>query len=503
MIFSCVTTISSRAVYVFGLMAMKPGSTLRQPPPPRGDETLRKSQVLVVDDEELYRRALERILSRVGHEVLMARDASEALEAVRSQSVDLVLSDVQMPGINGLELVRQIHEIEPDLPCIVITGYSSAEDSVEAMRAGAFWYLEKPFEQERLDVIRRLVEQAIEHGRLKAENRALQSQLRSKYKFENIIGKSRALERVLNTVEKVADTESTVLITGESGTGKELIARALHFNSRRASMPLVTVNCGAIPEQLLESELFGHVKGAFTNAVSHREGRFGAADGGTIFLDEIGDMSSNLQVKLLRVLQERTFEPVGSSKTLHVDVRVIAATNQELEIAIEEKRFRADLFYRLNVLPIEMPPLRERADDIPLLVHYFIDRARQTRGARIESVTDDAMKLLIAYPWAGNVRELENMMERLIVLQGEGEIGVEELPRQFHEPTADLGSAAAMQLPDVEVPFKEAVDQLESDLILRALERTHWNKNKAAQLLGLNRTTLLEKIRKKGLEPPE
>jgi DNA-binding NtrC family response regulator len=287
------------------------------PPCSRGEGSLlRKSNVLIVDDEELYRRSLERILTRVGHNVISTRDASEALQVVTDQSVDLVLSDIQMPGINGLELVRQIRDVAPDLPCIVITGYGSPEQSVEALRAGAFWYLEKPFDQGHLDVVRRLVEQAIELGRLKAENRLLQSQLRSRYRFENIVGNSSALRAVLDIVAKVAETDSTVLITGESGTGKELIARAIHYNSPRAEQMLVTVNCGAIPEELLESELFGHVRGAFTNAVSHREGRFSLADGGTIFLDEIGDMSPNLQVKLLRVLQDRTFEAVGSSKTV-------------------------------------------------------------------------------------------------------------------------------------------------------------------------------------------
>ena len=260
-------------------------------PPQRGVPVLAKSHVLVVDDEELYRRSLDRILSRVGHTVTQARDASEALAACGGDPVDLVLADIRMPGINGIELVRQIHEINPDLPCIVITGFGSPESSVEALRAGAFWYLEKPFEQANLDVVRRLAEQAIEHGRLKAENRALQSELRSKYRFENVVGTSAALRDVLDIVAKVAETDSTVLITGESGTGKELFARAIHYNSLRAERRLVTVNCGAIPEELLESELFGHVKGAFTNAVSHREGRFSVANGGTIFLDEIGDMS--------------------------------------------------------------------------------------------------------------------------------------------------------------------------------------------------------------------
>ncbi len=473
---------------------------LFSPPSATRRTTLRKSHVLVVDDEELYRRALERILKRVGHEVLTARDGSEAVGVVSSRPVDLVLCDVKMPGINGLELVRQIHEIEPDLPCIVITGYSSAENSVEALRAGAFWYLEKPFEQERLDVVRRLVEQAIEHGRLKAENRLLHSALRSKYKFDNIVGRSAALQKVLATVEKVADTESTVLITGESGTGKELIARALHYNSRRADRMLVTVNCGAIPEELLESELFGHVKGAFTNAVHHREGRFSLANGGTIFLDEIGDMSPNLQVKLLRVLQERTFEPVGSSKTIKVDVRIIAATNQDLPNLIEAKAFRQDLYYRLNVLPIEVPPLRQRPDDIPLLVHHFLDTARQERNSPVESIGDEAMRRLMDHEWPGNVRELENVVERLAVLSCDKQVGLMDLPEQF-QGIPDIRPLAPV-VPSTGLSFNETVEQLESELILQALERTHWNKNQAAQLLGLNRTTLLEKIKKRGLTPP-
>ena len=356
--------------------------------PPRlghgGARALRDSHVLVIDDEELYRRALERILVRVGHRVSCARDASEAMSVVSAEHLDLVLCDVRMPGIHGLELVRQIHDLQPDLPCIVITGYGSAEASVDALRAGAFWYLEKPFEQSSLDVVRRLVDQAIEHGRLKAENRLLQRQLRTRYRFENIVGTSAALREALEIVEKVADTDSTVLVTGESGTGKELVARALHYNSRRADRLLVTVNCGAIPEELLESELFGHVRGAFTNAVSHRQGRFALAHGGTIFLDEIGDMSPNLQVKLLRVLQERSFEPVGSSKSIAVDVRVVAATNQDLQAAIREKRFREDLFYRLNVIPIEVPPLRERREDVPLLLRHFLETMNAEKGRAVK-----------------------------------------------------------------------------------------------------------------------
>ncbi len=458
-----------------------------------------KTHVLVVDDEELYRRALARILGRAGHEVHTARDGSEALGLLSRQSIDLVLCDVKMPGISGIELVRQIHELKPDLPAIVVTGYGSAEKSVEALRAGAFWYLEKPFDQDHLDVVRRLVDQAIEHGRLRTENRQLHRQLAERHRFDNFIGTSAAIQGVLDTIAKVADTDSTVLITGESGTGKELIARALHYNSRRANRMLVTVNCGAIPEELLESELFGHVQGAFTNAVSQRDGRFTVADGGTIFLDEIGDMSPNLQVKLLRVLQARSFEPVGSSKTIEVDVRVVAATNQNLEKAIAEGRFREDLFYRLNVLPIEAPPLRDRAEDVPLLIQHFLKRTAEEKDEPQAVVSEEALRNLCAYAWPGNVRELENLVERMVILSSGGEIGIEDLPEEVRR--APAAAATAPRVPSTGLCFSDVVADVERNLIEQALEHTGWNKNRAAKLLGMNRTTLVEKIRKRGLEP--
>jgi DNA-binding NtrC family response regulator len=453
----------------------------------------------VIDDEELYRRALERILSRVGHRVSCARDASEAMAIATGEALDLVLCDVRMPGISGLELIRQLRDLQPELPCIVITGYGSAEQSVEALRAGAFWYLEKPFDQKSLDVVRRLVEQAIEHGRLKTENRLLQRQLRQRYRFESIVGTSASLRQALDVVERVADSDSTVLITGESGTGKELFARAIHYNRPRADQMLVTVNCGAIPEELLESELFGHVRGAFTNAVSHREGRFALAHGGTIFLDEIGDMSPNLQVKLLRVLQERTFEPVGSSKTMSVDVRVIAATNQDLKDAIRGKRFREDLYYRLNVIPIEVPPLRERSEDVLLLIEHFLAGINLEKGKKVEGFTAAALDAMRAHDWPGNVRELQNLIERLVVLREHGIIEAGDLPDDVRESSAPVHSSAP-RVPATGLPFNDVVDRFETDLILQALEQTSWNKNQAARLLGLHRTTLLEKIKKKGLK---
>jgi transcriptional regulator with PAS, ATPase and Fis domain len=338
-------------------------------------------------------------------------------------------------------------------------------------------------------------------GRLRVENRILQRELHSKYGFENIVGNSSILRSVLDVVAKVADSDSTVLITGESGTGKELIARAIHYNSRRAERMFVTVNCGAIPEELLESELFGHVRGAFTNAVSHREGRFSLADEGTIFLDEIGDMSTNLQVKLLRVLQDRTFEPVGSSKTVAVNVRVIAATNQDLEQAIRERRFREDLFYRLNVIPIEAPPLRHRREDIGLLVQHFLERASRARGRPLPGISGEALALLCAYDWPGNVRELENLIERLVTLGGEGEITPADLPANLSRINAP--ALSALRVPATGLSFRDVVEEVEEQLIREALELTHGNKNRAAQLLGLNRTTLLEKMKRRaGTRPP-
>jgi len=324
-----------------------------------------------------------------------------------------------------------------------------------------------------------------------------QTSLQSSDAFENIVGNSAALRRVLDVVEKVANSDSTVLITGESGTGKELIARAIHDNSRRADQNLVPVNCGAIPEELLESELFGHVRGAFTNAVNSREGRFATANSGTIFLDEIGDMRPNLQIKLLRVLQEREFEPVGSSKTVSVDVRVIAATNQNIEKAIREKRFREDLYYRLHVIPIEVPPLRNRREDIPELLQHFLERANSRGCSQIEGISDDALDVLCDYRWPGNVRELENLVERLVVMRGEGVIRVEDLPAAL-KPQTRIASTAP-RVTSSGISFSDEVNRFESGLILQALDQTHWNKQRAAQLLGMNRTTLMDKIKRKGL----
>lgn len=455
-----------------------------------------KANVLVVDDEVAIRRALERFLTGLGYQVWGVGNAEDAIKIVDKELVDLALVDLVMPQIDGVELIRRIKVINPNIVAIVMTAYGTITSAVEAMKAGAYHYLTKPFE---LEDIASLVATALEHQHLKEENWYLKQQLKSKYKFDNIIGDNENMQQIFSLIEKVADTDSTILILGESGTGKELVAKAIHYNSRRENKPLITVNCGAIPEELLESELFGHVKGAFTGAHMTKPGRFDAADGGTIFLDEIGDMSSKLQVKILRVLQERKFEPVGSSKTHEVDVRIITATNQELEQAVKAGRFREDLYYRLNVIPIRVPPLRERRSDIPLLIHHFLGRFNKENEKRAEGISDEAMAILEDYDWPGNVRELENLMERLVVLKESGKIGVEDLPPQIKGGAQKFESGPVF-IPLDGVSFKEAVGGFEQQLIEQALEKTGGNRNKAAALLQLNRTTLVEKIKKLGIE---
>jgi transcriptional regulator with GAF, ATPase, and Fis domain len=338
----------------------------------------------------------------------------------------------------------------------------------------------------------------LEHRQAREENRRLKQQLSRKHGLESVIGVSDGMKTIFELVDKVADTDSTVLLLGESGTGKEMVAKAIHYNSRRLSRPLVPVNCAAIPEDLLESELFGHVKGAFTGAVVTRTGRFEMADGGTLFLDEIGDMSPKLQVKLLRVLQERRFEPVGSGRSLEVDVRIVAATNKNLEKMVKERTFREDLFYRLNVIPIRIPPLRERKGDIPLLVEHFLQKFSAENGREIPAVTPEAMQVLSDYAWPGNVRELENAVERLVILKADGNVRVKDLPEKL------LGGGGKIftnvNIPDHGISFKNVVSDFENELILKALEKAAWNKNKAATLLKLNRTTLVEKIKRRQLE---
>lgn len=460
------------------------------------------ARVLIVDDEVAIRKALERFLKGLSYEVFVAENGEEALKILEKEAVDLALVDLVMPKIDGIELIKRIKKLQPDCVPIVLTGFGTITSAVEAMKSGAYHYLTKPFE---LDDIASLLATALEHSKLKEENRILKKQLREKYRFESIVGTSDEMAGVFDMIEKVSESDSTVLITGESGTGKELVARAIHYNSPRKDKPLVIVNCAAIPEELLESELFGHVRGSFTGAVATRMGKFDAADTGSIFLDEIGDMSPKLQVKVLRVIQEQRFDPVGSTTTHQVNVRIIAATNQNLEEAVKKHMFREDLFYRLNVIPIHVPPLRDRSSDIPLLIHHFMNKSCKMQGKCVKDVSEDALKQLTEYGWPGNVRELENMMERLSVLKAGSIIEVPDLPPKIFGQT-ESGNASPRQasrdvlIPDAGISFKKAVDEFETTLIVEALKRTGGNKNRAANLLKLNRTTLVEKIKKKKLE---
>ncbi|HBF13008.1 MAG TPA: DNA-binding response regulator [Deltaproteobacteria bacterium] len=456
-----------------------------------------KGRILVVDDEEVIVKALVKYLTQEGFDVESAPDGPQAIEMCKDKHFDLILTDLKMPSMDGIELIKEAKKISPDLSFIVMTGHGSINNAVQAMKVGAFHYITKPFE---LEDVKHTILKALENSSLSYENRLLRKQVKTRYGMDNIIGASEELEEVFKLVEKVAETDSTVLILGESGTGKELIARAIHYNSARSGKPLVTVNCGAIPENLLESELFGHVKGSFTGATHTKMGRFEMANGGTIFLDEIGDMSLKLQVKLLRVLQERKFEPVGSTKTVETDVRVIAATNRNLEDLVNKGEFREDLYYRLNVIPINIPPLRQRVCDIPILVEHFLKSYSQSNGVKEPKISQELMSLLMNYKWPGNVRELENTMERLVVLRPGQEIQVSDLPDKFLNVSDSLFKNSALHIPEAGINLKNAVNDFENTLILKALEKTGWNKNRAATLLKLNRTTLVEKIKKKQLE---
>jgi DNA-binding NtrC family response regulator len=458
-------------------------------------------RILIVDDEASLRTALFRALDRKGYQVITSSTAKEAeTVAQMDKAIDLAIVDLRLPDGDGIELMSKLRAIHANMQVIILTGHASIETAVEATRKGAFHFVTKPC---NLDEIMTLVDRALSHSQLKNENQHLRNALHSKYQFDNIIGQSDAIQQVLGMIERVAQSDSTVLIMGESGTGKELVAKALHFNSNRSQEPFIPINCGAIPAELLESELFGHVKGAFTGAIANRTGRFEMAEDGTLFLDEIGDMNPNLQVKLLRVLQERSFEPVGGTKTINANVRVIAATNIDLENAVEDGSFREDLFYRLNVIPIRIPALRERKGDIPLLLHHFIQIFNRTRGRQLAGVTPDAMQLLVNYAWPGNIRELENLVERLAILKGTGIVDVMDLPEKYRRASVSESNPGTVDIPENGVDFNTAVDSYENALIMRALEKTGWNRNQAALLLKLNRTTLVEKIKKKGLRPPE
>jgi DNA-binding NtrC family response regulator len=456
------------------------------------------SKVLIAEDDESSRENLLELLMNCGYEVKAFPDGEQALEAFAQDRFDLIVTDLKMPRMGGLELLELAKEIHPDCIVIIMTGYGTIGSAVDAMRLGAFDYILKPLNE---DIVKLAVERALSYVQIRQENLLLRNHLQEQYDFGKLIGYSEAMRGVFETIRKVSASDSTVIIYGESGTGKELVARAIHFNSDRRAQNLVAVNCGAIPAELLESELFGHEKGAFTGAIRSRMGRFELAQGGTILLDEIGDMSPALQVKLLRVIQEKQFERIGGVKTIPVDVRIIAATNQNLELAVEEKRFREDLFYRLNVIPIHIPPLRMRKIDIPILANHFLKRYNQANKKSVARISPEALDVMMRYPWPGNVRELQNLMERLVVIKESGEIGVGDLPARMTgaakgEPPPETG----VSLPEGGIDFYEQVGHFERDLLLKALTRSGGVKNTAAKLLRLNRTTLVEKLRRYNIQ---
>jgi DNA-binding NtrC family response regulator len=453
-----------------------------------------QKHLLIVDDEGGLRSAIAERLADYEFTVVQAGCGEEALERLAEFAFDILITDLRLPGIGGREVLETALERYPDIIAIVITGYGTVKDAVEAIKQGATDFVTKPFQ---FDALLHVVRAALEQRRLKSENAYLRSQLEDRYRIDGLVGSSRIMRDLFQLLETVAATSSTVLITGETGTGKELAARAIHHNSARRSNRFVALNCSAIPESLLEAELFGHARGAFTGAVGTRVGRLEQAHKGTLFLDEVGTMSPALQAKLLRVLQQREFERVGdSSHTIKIDVRVVAATHSDLAKMVAEGTFREDLFYRLNVLPVQLPPLRERRDDIPLLVQHFLQRLAQDSGRSGMTVSQDAMRRLMAYRWPGNVRQLENTVERALAFtQGRSVIDVQDLPPEIQNQPAAVEGAEPW-LPEGGLDFERYIETIELSLIKRSLERTRGNKRQAAALLNLKRTTLIEKLKR-------
>ncbi len=452
-----------------------------------------QKHLLIVDDEGTLRSAIAERLADHEFTVVEAGSGEEAVQRLTEFAFDILITDLRLPGIGGREVLEAALERYPDIIAIVITGYGTVKDAVEAIKQGATDFVTKPFQ---FDALLHVVQSALEQRRLKSENAYLRSQLEDRYRIDGLVGSSRIMRDLFQLLETVAATSSTVLITGETGTGKELAARAIHHNSARRSNRFVALNCSAIPETLLEAELFGHARGAFTGAVGTRQGRVEQAHKGTLFLDEVGTMSPSLQSKLLRVLQEREFERVGDSHTIKIDVRVVAATHSDLAKMVAEGTFREDLFYRLNVLPVQLPPLRERRDDIPLLVQHFLQRLTQDSGRGAMTVSQEAMRRLMAYRWPGNVRQLENTVERAIAFtQGRSVVDVHDLPPEIqNQPVVVEGTEP--WLPEDGLDFERYIEAIELSLIKRSLERTQGNKRQAARLLNLKRTTLIEKLKR-------
>jgi DNA-binding NtrC family response regulator len=453
------------------------------------------ARILVVDDDESILTSLSEFLRLERYVAETARSFREASARLSAGSFHLIITDVTMPEADGFELLKMVRNRYPETEVIMLTAYSTVKAAVSAMKQGAFSYLAKPITDD--DEFKVCIEKALAQQALRAENRTLKDQIAQRYSLDNILGHDYKMLKVFDLVELVADTPTTVLVTGDSGTGKSMIARAIHHRSNRRAGPFVEVACGALPETLLESELFGHVKGSFTGAVVDKAGKFKQADGGTIFLDEISTATPALQVKLLRVLQELEFEPVGGSKTEHVDVRCILATNQDLAEAVRDGKFRQDLYYRINVVSVHLSPLRERLGDIPLLAEHFLKRHCERTGRRVVGFQDEAIRTLQTYNWPGNVRQLENVIERAVILTKSPTIGIEDLPEEVREPRGNGGDNG------FGMPLKQALQLPERELILRALKAHQGSRQATAQALGINRTTLYKKMKRYGIEEEE
>ncbi len=456
--------------------------------------------ILVVDDERSMREFLAICLKRIGHQVTIAETGEDAVARVGTGgSFDLVITDLKMPGkLDGLGVLDEVKKRAPDTQVLVMTAFASAETALSAMKRGAYDYLTKPFKVDEITVV---IERALERQALARSNAELREIVQGRYKLGHILGKSATMQRVFDLLRKVAATRTTVLLTGESGTGKELAARALHSEGPRAGNAFIAVNCGAIPDTLLESELFGHVKGAFTGASSHKQGLFEAADGGTLFLDEIGELSTAMQVKLLRVLQERKFKPVGGVEEKPVDVRLVAATNRDLEAEVERGAFRQDLYYRLNVITVLLPPLRQRKEDLPLLVDHFIKRHAGEMGKRIVGITSAAMAVLMAYDFPGNVRELENLIERAITLESGNVVEREQLPELATRRAAVEKDAQVAEFPDDGLDLDRVIADYEREIVLKALARAGGVRKEAARLLHITFRSLRYRLAKLGIDP--
>ncbi len=455
--------------------------------------TQEKHSILVVDDEESMREFLSIMLHREGYQVDSAADGAQALARLKEHAYDLVITDIKMPRVDGFGVLDHVIDRVPDTAVIMITAFSTAEQAVEAMKKGAYDYITKPFNNEE---IRLIVRNSLERKELRRENLELKKELGRRYAFANLVGKSRSMQEVYHFIEKVADSRATVLITGESGTGKEVVAKAIHYNSRRKDQPFVAINCGAIPENLLESELFGHEKGSFTGAVQQKAGLFEVADGGTVFLDEIAELPAMMQVKLLRVLQEQEFRRVGGTRSLQVDVRLIAATNKDLEKEVADERFREDLFYRLNVIRVSLPSLRERREDIPLLVEHFLSKLT---GEQEVKVSENLLRRLLDYHWPGNIRELENTIERCVVLGSGGTLDEDCLPSHICSQ-APVGAGSLDSIPDEGLDLDAYLGAIEKDILLKALDKVGGVRKRAAELLGISFRSIRYRLAKFGID---